>query len=152
MPNPVTYWSKALRVGDVAKYPYYRPPRKTGLVYVAASGPDPDKDILHLGSGHATENTDGRARVGNLIGAMLDFGVWHSGGITLAGKFSLDQISDFYVLWACISGCPILAERDLLAWHQSTGQLLKVHKPRTTSYCKKVCIHQPLVWSSIACP
>jgi hypothetical protein len=65
--NPVTYWSSSLRIGDVCKDPH-RPPSGKDLVYIVSRGSDCNRDVLYVGAGHATENTDGRARVGTLIG------------------------------------------------------------------------------------
>lgn len=153
--NPVTHWCKPLRVGDVCKDPY-RPPSGKSLVYVV-TGFDENRDVVYVGAGHATKNTDGRARVGTLIGAILNFGVWHARGIKIAEEFSLEDVVNFYVMWGVIEGCPIEAERVLLNWHLNSGEspLLVAGKPRTpayTSFCRKQCEPKQYKWSSLACP
>jgi hypothetical protein len=156
LPNPVTHWSKALRVGDVTKDPY-RPPIDKGLVYVLAGGPDRDKDILYVGGGHATKNAEGRARIGTMIGAMLGFGLWNLRGIKIADEFPFDEVVKFYLMWGVVEGCPIRAERELLTWHLKSGlspRLVasKPRQPTDTAYCRKVCIPERRGWSSVPCP
>jgi len=70
-----------------------------------------------VGAAHASDWTDGLERIGSLIGAMLGFELWHNGGIRLYAAYSADQINNFYVIWALIDGCPILAERELRLYH-----------------------------------
>jgi len=154
-PNPIAHWCKPLRVSDLCKDDY-RPPRAKSLVYVITQS-DENGDLVYVGAAHATKNTDGRARVGTLIGAILDFGVWHARGIKIAEEFSLQDVANFYVMWGVIEGCPIEAERALLKWHLSTGvsPLLVASKPRTpayTSFCREQCAPKRHQWSSLRYP
>jgi hypothetical protein len=106
-----------------------------------------------VGSGHSTDSADGLARTGALIGAMLGFDLWHSGGIKLYKTYSADQINEFYVIWALIDGCPILAERELRLYHLNHPtespefQRLDGGEPRRNAVCNRICIPQNLRWS-----
>ncbi len=74
----------------------------------------------------------------------------HSGGNKLAKDYSPDQIRDFYVLWAFISGCPVLAERELRKYHLTSGLSPKFRaggEPKRNRVCTQICIPQKLKWS-----
>jgi hypothetical protein len=148
---PINNWEKPLRVSEVA-IDRNRPPSGTGLVYVVSGVPDPAKDIRFVGSGHCAAATDGLARIGTLIGAMLGFDLWHYGGIKLYKNYSADQINHLYVIWALIDGCPILAERALRLHHLNHPtespefQRLDGGEPNRNAVCNRICIPQNLGW------
>lgn len=115
---PIKNWSRPLSIADVA-CDRNRPPGQSGLVYVVSGSPAPDKDIRYVGSSHATNSTDDLQRLGSLLGALLGFNLWHGGGRKLYDAYTAEEIKKFYILWSLISGCPVLAERELRAYHLS---------------------------------
>ena len=146
-------WSKPLKVGEVA-VDRNRPPSDTGLVYVVSGVRDPAEDVRYVGSGHSTDTVDGLERIGLLIGAMLGFELWHSGGNKLYAAYpETDQINNLYIMWSLIDGCPILAERDLRMYylnHPTESPEFKRFdggEPRRNLFCKRICIPQNLGWS-----
>ena len=144
---PINNWKKPLKVSEVA-IDRNRAPSGTGLVYVVSGVPDPAMDIRYLGSGHSTASADGLARTGALVGAMLGCDLWHSGGIKLYKTYPPDQINNFYVMWALIDGCPILAERVLRLHHldhpteSPEFKRLDGGEPRRNAVCNRLCIPQ----------
>jgi hypothetical protein len=120
---------------------------------VVSGVPDPAKDIRYVGAGHSTASADGLERIGLLIGAMLGFELWHSGGIKLYKTYPSDQINNFYVMWALIDGCPILAERALRLHHldhpteSPEFKRLDGGEPRRNAVCERICRRQNLEWS-----
>lgn len=83
---------------------------------------------------------------------MLGFELWHSGGNKLYAAYPRDQINNFYVMWALIDGCPILAERDLRLYHLSRAsespefKRLDGGEPKRNAVCKRICIPQNFKW------
>jgi hypothetical protein len=95
----------------------------------------------------------GLARIGVLIAAMLGFRVYHSGGNKLYKVYPADQINNFYVMWAPIEGCPILAERELRQYYMNHPtespdfKRLDGGEPKRNRVCNKTCIPQDLGWN-----
>jgi hypothetical protein len=152
LPISNAHWSQPLKVDEVA-VDRNRPPNATGLVYVVSGAAAPDNDVKYLGSAHATDSVDGLERIGLLIGAMLGFELWHSGGIKLHTAYPANQINGFYVLWALIDGCPVLAERELRQWylnHPANSPDFGLHDggpPARNRVCRSICIPQNLGWN-----
>jgi hypothetical protein len=85
---------------------------------------------------------------------MLGFELWHNGGLRLYAAYPADQINNFYVMWALIDGCPILAERELRLYHLNHPtespefKGLDRGEPRRNAVCNRICIPQNLDWSA----
>jgi hypothetical protein len=149
-PIPREFWS-SFKVHTVA-IANGRPRTNTAVVYEVGLADEPEKDIIDVGSGHLTPDSDGSGRIGNILSALLGFNTYHSAGLTLRGTYSPQHIANFWMMWAHIDGCPILAERELIAYHRgpngNSPNLINAGVA-DTKYCRNVCRPQNLGWKVI---
>jgi hypothetical protein len=113
---------------------------RLGGIYVFSLKPwkKQPSDLLYIGSGHSTEHTTLRHRIGQEIIAALGFS-GGTGGVLLRKYCRENEINplELYVAWQIVETCPVGEERKLFDLHKfkSSPDLLNRRQPGLCGTC-----------------
>jgi len=112
----------------------------TGGLYVFSLEPwnKRPSDLLYIGSGHSTDNTTLRHRIGAEVIASLGFS-GGTGGVLLCEYCREKKINplDLFVAWQILKSCPVPDEQRLYDIHKGelSPKLLNRRRPGRCGRC-----------------